>query len=80
MGADELEDYLQLRDRQTQRRIEESDADIRAARTRPARDLLLELRSGAGTAGAARRPPPAALARPAHKARPRKASKAKRRI
>jgi hypothetical protein len=51
MDAGELEDYLESRDPRVQRRIEESNADVRAGRTKPARDLLLELRSGSAAAG-----------------------------
>ena len=36
MGADELEDYLELQDAAIRRQIEESNEDIRARRTRPA--------------------------------------------
>jgi PHD/YefM family antitoxin component YafN of YafNO toxin-antitoxin module len=44
MDADELEDYLELQDPKARRDIERSNADIRAGRTRPARELLAELR------------------------------------
>jgi len=40
LDADELEDYLELRDRQARHVIEVSNADIAAGRTRPAQDLL----------------------------------------
>ncbi|MBI3697874.1 MAG: type II toxin-antitoxin system Phd/YefM family antitoxin [Acidobacteria bacterium] len=43
MGADELEDYLELQDPKVRRQIEQSNADIRAGRTRPAVALLAEL-------------------------------------
>ncbi len=44
MGAEELEVYLELQDPNVKRQIEESNADIRAGRTRPAVALLAELR------------------------------------
>ncbi len=44
MAADELEDYLELQDPSVRRQIEQSNADIRAGRTRPAVALLAELR------------------------------------
>lgn len=46
MDADELENYLELQDPTIRRQIEESNADIRAGRTRPAVALLAELRRG----------------------------------
>src|SRR5216684_2213037 len=48
MDADELEDYLELRDPKMQRIIKQSAADVRAGRTRPASALLAEFRK-AGT-------------------------------
>src|SRR5438093_365618 len=44
MSADELEDYLGLQNPTVQRAIAESNADIKAGRTRPAEDLLAELK------------------------------------
>jgi len=44
MDADELEDYLELRDPKVQRTIKASALDIRAGRTRPASALLAEFR------------------------------------
>ncbi len=44
MGADELEDYLEARDPAIREQIKKSNADITAGRTRPAADLLAELR------------------------------------
>lgn len=44
MDADEMEDYLELRDPKVTRQIEQSNADVRAGRTRPAEQLLAELR------------------------------------
>jgi PHD/YefM family antitoxin component YafN of YafNO toxin-antitoxin module len=41
MGADELEDYLELQDPKARGAIAASNADIAAGRTRPAGDLLL---------------------------------------
>jgi PHD/YefM family antitoxin component YafN of YafNO toxin-antitoxin module len=40
MGADELEDYLELQDPKIRRAIQESNADIKAGRVMPAEDLL----------------------------------------
>ena len=40
LDADELEDYLELRDPKARRAIEASNADIAAGRTRPAENLL----------------------------------------
>ena len=40
MDADELEDYLELRDPKVRRAIKQSALDIRAGRTRPASALL----------------------------------------
>jgi PHD/YefM family antitoxin component YafN of YafNO toxin-antitoxin module len=45
MNADELEDYLEARDPAIRAQIEKSNADIAAGRTRPAGDLLAELRA-----------------------------------
>ena len=42
MGADELEDYLELQDPEVQSAIAESNADIKAGRTFPARNLLVK--------------------------------------
>src|SRR5437879_1749911 len=44
MGADELEDYLELQDPKVREQIAKSNADIAAGRTRPASALLDELR------------------------------------
>ena len=44
MDADELEDYLELQDPKVRRMIQKSNEDIRAGRTRPAEELLAELR------------------------------------
>jgi PHD/YefM family antitoxin component YafN of YafNO toxin-antitoxin module len=43
MDADELEDYLELRDPEVQRTVKQSARDVRAGRTRPASSLLDEL-------------------------------------
>lgn len=49
LDADELEDYLELRDPKARRAIEASNVDIAAGRTRPAGDLLrLPARTKAG--------------------------------
>jgi PHD/YefM family antitoxin component YafN of YafNO toxin-antitoxin module len=42
MDADELEDYLELRDPKVQRTIKRSALDVRAGHTRPASALLAE--------------------------------------
>ncbi len=44
MDADELEDYLELQDPKVRRFIQKSNEDIRAGQTRPAEELLAELR------------------------------------
>jgi len=44
MGADELEDYLELQDPAVRRQIAKSNSDVLAGRTRTARALLDELR------------------------------------
>ena len=44
MDADELEDYLELRDPKMKRIIAQSARDVRAGRTRPASALLDEFR------------------------------------
>lgn len=49
MGADELEDYLEINDPDVQEQIRRSNEDVRAGRTRPAEKFLTELIS--------RRPP-----------------------
>ena len=46
MDADELEDYLEVHDPEIRRLIELSNEDIRAGRTRPAREFLAELQAG----------------------------------
>jgi hypothetical protein len=43
MDADEMEDYLELRDPRVTSQILQSNRDIRAGRTRPAGELLHEL-------------------------------------
>lgn len=43
MGADELEDYLEIKDARVNAQIRKSNADIQAGRTRPAEELLKEL-------------------------------------
>ena len=40
MGADELEDYLEMQNPQVQRAIAESNEDIKGGRTRPAEVLF----------------------------------------
>lgn len=44
MDADEMEDYLDIRDPEVQRQIRASNEDFRAGRTRPADMLLAEFR------------------------------------
>lgn len=46
MGADELEDYLELKDPKVKRAIAKSNEDIRTGRTRPAEALLTDLLKG----------------------------------
>jgi len=43
MDADEMEDYLELRDPKVKAQIRQSNKDIHAGRTRPAEELLPEL-------------------------------------
>lgn len=43
MDADEMEDYLELRDPKVKAQIRQSNNDVRAGRTRPAEELLHEL-------------------------------------
>lgn len=43
MGADELEDYLERKDARINAQIRESNRDVKAARVRPAEELLKEL-------------------------------------
>jgi hypothetical protein len=45
LDAEELEDYLELRDPAVRRQIATSNRDIRAGRTRPASRLLAELKT-----------------------------------
>jgi antitoxin (DNA-binding transcriptional repressor) of toxin-antitoxin stability system len=45
MNADEMEDYLEARDPAIRTQIEKSNGDIGVRRTRPAGDLLAELRA-----------------------------------
>jgi hypothetical protein len=45
MDADELEDYLELRNPKVKAQIRQSNLDIRAGRTRPAEDLLQDLKA-----------------------------------
>jgi hypothetical protein len=45
MSADEMEEYLEMRDPEIREQIKKSNADIAAGRTRPAGDLLAELRA-----------------------------------
>ncbi len=40
LGADELEDYLELQNPKARRAIQQSNLDIVAGRTKPAEDLL----------------------------------------
>ena len=43
MGADELEDYLELKDARVNAQIRESNRDVAAGLVRPAKELLREL-------------------------------------
>ncbi|MEK6285485.1 MAG: type II toxin-antitoxin system Phd/YefM family antitoxin [Acidobacteriota bacterium] len=45
MDIDEFEDYLELNDPKARREIEKSNEAIRAGRTRPASELLAEMRA-----------------------------------
>jgi hypothetical protein len=45
MGADEMEDYLELRDPKVNAQIRRSNLDVRAGRTKPAEALLENLTS-----------------------------------
>ena len=47
MNADEMEDYLELRDPKIKAQIRQSNLDIRAGRTRPASALLQERKTAA---------------------------------
>lgn len=44
MGADELEDYLEVRDHAVNEQIRQSNADIAAGRVVSAKDVLAEIR------------------------------------
>jgi hypothetical protein len=59
MGANELEDYLELQDPKIRDRIQKSNADYLAGRSRPAKDFLAELRPEAHPKPARKRPRPA---------------------
>jgi len=56
MDIDEFEDYLELNAPKARREIKKSNEDIRAGRTRPARELLAELR-GESKSKARKTPP-----------------------
>ena len=57
MDADELEDYLELRNAKVQAQIQKSNQDIRLGRIRPADSLLADLRqSRSGKRRASRHP------------------------
>jgi hypothetical protein len=45
MDADEMEDYLELRDPKVKAQIRQSNRDISAGRTRPAGDVLQRLKT-----------------------------------
>jgi hypothetical protein len=45
MDADEMEDYLELRDPKVKRQIRQSNLDVRAGRIRPAEKLLQDLKA-----------------------------------
>ena len=55
MGADEMEDYLELQNPKVRKIIAESKADVAAGRTRPMEDFLAER---AGKKARARKPRP----------------------
>jgi len=54
MDADELEDYLEIRDPKVQRFIRKSHEEYLAGKSRPAEELLAELRAERGNAPANR--------------------------
>ena len=43
MGADELEDYLEIKDARVNAQIRESNRDVKAGKVRPAEELIKEL-------------------------------------
>ena len=55
MGADELEDYLELRDPKVKRSIQKSNQEYRAGKGRPIEEFLSELNAEPKRAKAARR-------------------------
>ena len=55
MGADELEDYLDLRDPKVKRSIQKSYQEYRAGKGRPIEEFLSELHAEPKTAKVARR-------------------------
>jgi PHD/YefM family antitoxin component YafN of YafNO toxin-antitoxin module len=55
MDAEELEDYLELQGPNVREQIAESNQDVKAGCTRPAADLLAELKSKAARKSKARR-------------------------
>src|SRR5947209_17930712 len=50
MGADELEDYLELRDPRVRDQIRQSNKDVSLGRTEPAENLFNELKAVAAKA------------------------------
>lgn len=55
LGADELEDYLEMRDPEARAHIRKSAAERRAGKGRPVADFLTELDSQASGPGGRRR-------------------------
>lgn len=55
MDADELEDYLELRDPKIREHIRKSNEEYLAGKSRPIEDFLAELRTDKGKKKAARR-------------------------
>ena len=55
MDADELEDYLELRDPTVQARIRKTTAEFRAGKGRSAREVLVEIQRGGKSVRKARR-------------------------
>ena len=55
MDADELEDYLELRDRKVKARIRKVTAEFRAGKSRPVEEFLAELESEVQSARKTRR-------------------------
>ena len=55
MDPDELDDYLDLQDPNIRRMMEEGEVEHRAGKSRPAKDLLAELKKQPAKPGRSRR-------------------------